>query len=247
MSGQTITDYARTLCGSHYLLGSGGDCPGEGNGAAYRRRSVALAPAPARAEAPAVFAGQIGDKVKPCVCAGRFRKIPGGRYAYSTDDDYQRYMKTLQGTPESTWQPFFGRFSPRLVRGVELEYDGIDNNNRIVWGEDCRHVRHFDCISFINFVMSEKTSLQWSFDIVSLDKGLAPTTEVPLNGPPVAGDILLKGTHHIGFLCEDDYIVQAECHATGVHDDEQYKRVLKPDDSHKPDWTKRLRVLDRYL
>jgi len=42
MSGEAITDYARTPCGTRCLLGSGGDRPGEGNGDAYRRGGVAV-------------------------------------------------------------------------------------------------------------------------------------------------------------------------------------------------------------
>ena len=80
--------------------------------------------------------------------------------------------------------------TPRVVRGT-----GVPAANKIVWGENCTGVRHFDCISFINYVLSETTMIPdskngWSGDIKQWSRMW--TTDVPLTDPAVAGDILIR-------------------------------------------------------
>ena len=81
------------------------------------------------------------------------------------------------------------------MKGKNLEAD----NNRIVWGEDCRGVRHFDCVGFVNFVLNVTTGQQWTFNISQYGAGITSATSVPLDSPPEDGDILVLGTEHIGF------------------------------------------------
>ena len=160
MGAQAIIDFARQLKGSHYLWGSGGDTPGGNNGVWYRPQSVTLAPSSLDPAAPAVFAAQC-DKDGHFVCAGRFKKISGGRYAHPADPDLQNYLAGLQNLQsQDTWQPYYLYFSPRLVQGRN-----VSNNGRIVWGQDCRGMRHFDCISFVNCVLSVATRPNWSYSI----------------------------------------------------------------------------------
>jgi len=48
---------------------------------------------------------------------------------------------------------------------------------------------------------------------------------VPLDrhaNPPADADILVRGTEHIGLLCADGRVVQAEDHKTGVHANDFY-------------------------
>jgi cell wall-associated NlpC family hydrolase len=214
---QSIINFARTLIGSHYLWGSGGSTPGNKDGVWYRQDAVTKAPSSTKPDSPSIFTAQCNIDGH-YVCAGRFDKIRGGRYAKATDADLKTYLAGLANLPfEEQWCPYFTSFSPRVVRGSNVSNDG-----RIVWGEDCRNVRHFDCISFVNYVLSRKTVAYWSSDIDHYKEAGSQTTKVEMTDPVFPGDILLRGSTHIGFLCENGRVIQAEDHATGVHEDELY-------------------------
>jgi hypothetical protein len=247
MSRQSIIDYALQFLGSHYLHGSCGDTPEYDDGVWYNTTSVVIGPPSTDVNDPKIFAAQLHkDQVARYglyVCAGRFEKIWGGRYAISTDPDLQEYLNSLEAKPQCLWEPFHLKFSPRTIRGANIGPtwdDPVGNNGRTVWGEDCRHKRHFDCVSFVNYVLSYTTTRKWGFAIVDYAKASADFfTEITKTDPAVAGDILLRGSTHIGFLAANDHVVQAQQHDAGVHADEGYN-------SGKT-WSKRLRVLDQFI
>ncbi len=242
MSGQTIVDFARTLIGSHYIWGAAGDVPGKDNGAPYRRSSVQIDTPSLRLDSPSVFAAQChqDQKFGKFVCAGRFAKPGfGGRYASTTDRDYIDYLEGLKRIPQAAWQPFYLVYSPRKVQG-----GNVSNNGLIVWGEDCRNKRHFDCIGFINYVLSYTTTVKNAgFSIKQFRDGQTMTQEIkPMNAARVPGDIVVRGYDHIGFLTEkggETYVIQAQDHTSDVHEDEKY--------DGGGTWDLRLRVLDMYM
>ncbi len=224
---------SRQLKGSHYLWGSGGDSPLDRNGVFYKRNSVTYVPPSTKVAAPMVFAAQC-DWAGHYVCAGRFAKIPGGRYADPSDWDLGNYLSGLENLPQEMWRPFCGCFSPRVVRGKNVSNDG-----RIVWGEDCRGVRHFDCISFVNFVLTGTTKPDWAYSIPQYNSNASGlTASVGLKDPAVPGDILLRNEEHIALLCENNFVIQAQDHANGVHEGERFEPKK---------WTARFRVLDSQL
>jgi cell wall-associated NlpC family hydrolase len=234
MSRQAIIDFASTLVGSHYLWGSTGDTPERDNGAWYETSSVAIAPASTDPNTPAIFAAQC-KRSGFYVCAGRFEKIYGGRYATSIDPDLQGYLTDLKNLYPSIWEPFHLIYSPRVMHGANI---GV-NDGRIAWGEDCRGKRHFDCVSFVNYVLSATTKTSWGFDILQYAAEPAKfVTSIAVTEAPVAGDIILKGHGHIALLCADNHVIQAEQHDTGVHADAVY---------NSGSWTQRLRVLDSFI
>ncbi len=131
-----------------------------------------------------------------------------------------------------------------MVRGA-----GVPSAGKIVWGENCTVVRHFDCISFINYVLGETTKIPgqqngWSGNIKQWSE--MSTTDVPRSAPNVAGDILIryydddKGRHfsHIAFLDDNGFVVQAEMASAGVHADEPYNS------NH---WKMRRRLENQYV
>ena len=193
--------------------------------------------APSRCDddnAPLVFAAWLNveqSKKYGCyVCAGRFMRFAKGA-ASVVDPEYLKYMDYLRNTPEQNWQPYQGQLSPRLAAG------NIGANHlRPVWGEDCRNKRHFDCDSFVNYVLTKTTKKPWGFTQPQYMTMSRPDywTEVDRTAPPADGDILLR-VDHVALLAADNHVVQAQQHDTGVHADEPYSAGS---------WTKRLHPVD---
>ncbi len=194
---EAIVAFARQFVGSHYLWGAGGATPGAYDGAPYRRggvwweRNSLDLPRPSiwAAATDVAFDGQF-------VCAGRYKKIHGGRPAYPTDWDLQNYLEELKQDYSLPWKPFCNYFTPRVIQGSNIEPK--TEIGRLVWGEDCRGKRHFDCISFVNFVLTYTTRAPtlpgappgWSNDIGLWFRNTQP---VRLTDSPVPGDILFRG------------------------------------------------------
>ena len=153
MGAQWVIQYARKFIGSHYLWGSAGATPMGQDGAWYRLGSVGLDQASTDPIKPSVFAATC-DVSGHFVCAGAFRRVPGGRTADPGDWDLRNYLSQLDSCNSSDdWTPYYGKFTPRVVQGYN-----VSDNGRIAWGEDCRYRRHFDCIGFVNFVLSATTN-----------------------------------------------------------------------------------------
>lgn len=179
---QNIIDYARTFVGSHYLWGAGGATPGAQDGAWYRPGSVPFARASTDPRHPTIFAAQC-DAQGHYVCAGRYKKIPGGREAGR--EELAKYLAELDEMHPMLWRPFYKYFSPRMIEGWN-----VDEKGKIVWGEDCLGKRHFDCISFINYVLTATTPTQWSANI---EQVFNSTEEVKPGDPSVPVTFFLSG------------------------------------------------------
>lgn len=177
------------------------------------------------------------------VCAGRYLKAGG--HITSGDDVAVANLRSQYGNGLlAQWDSIRLRLTPRIVQGT-----GVPSAGKLVMGENCYGVRHFDCISFINYVLSETTKIPdqkngWSASIDMWAQNW--TTDVPLTDPKVSGDLLIRcsddatGRHfsHIAFLDDDGSIVQAEMASAGVH----------ADDSYSPSaWQIRRRLEDRYI
>lgn len=228
---QLIIHAARKHLGAHYLWGSGGARPGVSDGAWYRAGDVDLQSPSLNPSSPAVFAA-VCSKDGVHVCAGRYLGIQGGRQTSRDAVDLKSYLDSLSKLPQTMWLPYYSYFSPRNVVGHT-----IDDAPKIVWGEDCRGTRHFDCISFINYVLTESTQPFWSADIKQMHLPQSGTVSVDMNATPVDGDILFRGNQHIAFLCANGRVIQAEDHSHGVHENEKY---------HAVHWSERRRVADSF-
>jgi hypothetical protein len=244
---ELATGFAEDGC--HYLWGACGATPGGSEGSRQRPGSVALV-VPARTDPtnPAVFAAACAvDGMN--VCAGRFDAdhggIEGGRPANPSDEDLITYLKGLADQDESAWEPYCDYFSPRMaIEKGKAPY--------LVWGEDCRDIRHFDCVGLVNYcydtAMAERVS-QWAGRNwqLSIDQYLSPNsgTFAVSDGSLLAGDILTIGNHHIGLYVGDGdggpdnlgTVVQAEQTSTG----------LQIRDYNPATWTSRRRLADQYL
>lgn len=241
-SRKAITTFARTFIGSHYLWGSAGAFPGQLNGARYRHGSVPWNAASLHLADLSICAAKC-DVQGHYVCAGRFQKA-GGHAVSDTDVALNNFLSFFGSAALAEWESMLLRLTPRVVRGA-----GVPSAGKIVWGENCTGIRHFDCISFINYVLTETTispdkDKGWTAAIEHWSRMW--TTDVPLTAPNVAGDILIrynddeKGRHfsHIAFLDDNGFVVQAQMASTGVHADERYEPST---------WQIRRRLENQYL
>ena len=252
--GRKLIHAARSYVDCHYLNGAYGARPmatvdADGGGAPNRPGGVVLIADPKRLD-PAVTDQSKAIAVKAatmtvkeyCVCAGRYAKA-GGSKAGAADDDLLRYLGTLGNDPQK-WPMQAGLLTPRRVYGQR-------QGGALVWGEDCSGIRHFDCITYVNYCMSEVDKpTTYSIDMWSgapeqnarNDKELkeamnkqvwtSPFTgrkvyRLPnLSVRPQDGDILvgLKGVNpqHIGIVAKNGTIYQAASTNEGVHADKTF-------------------------
>lgn len=240
---KSITTFARTFLGTHYLWGSAGAAPGLLNGARYRPGSVFGNEASLKPADLSVSAAKC-DVAGHYVCAGRFEKC-GGHIAGDDDPALTQLRSQYANGLLAQWDSRPHTLTPRIVRGT-----GVASADKIVWAENCYGIRHFDCIGFINYVLGETTKIPdqktgWSG---SIDQWASMwSTDVTLTDAAVAGDILIrydeddahvKHFHHIAFLDDDGIIVQAEMASAGVHADEHFAASR---------WQMRRRLLDQYI
>jgi NlpC/P60 family len=223
---ELATDFADDHC--HYVWGACGATPGGQDGSRGRPGQVNLV-TPARTDPanPAVFAACCGvDGMM--VCAGRYDEanggIEGGRPANPSDADLIAYLSGLDATDADSWEPYFDWFSPRIaIEKGKPPY--------LVWGEDCRDIRHFDCVGLVNYcydtamaeLVPQWADRPWHLSIAQYNDPISGTFPVS-NGSLIAGDILTRGNHHIGLYVGDGdgspdnpgTVVQAEQTSTGL-------------------------------
>lgn len=135
---------------AHYLNGSDGGHPGMKDG--FKGRDVKLVERGDFGKV-AVHTATYSNKS----CTGRYDKV-GGYIFKPNSEELQRLEKYCEkniasGKSPQFWEPFENGLYPRKYKPVKGE--------AIYLGEDCRNIRHFDCINFVNWVL--KTALQKSF------------------------------------------------------------------------------------
>jgi hypothetical protein len=244
---ELATDFADEGC--HYLWGACGATPNGNEGSRHRPNAVRLVnPAWTDPANPAIFAACCSvDGMN--VCAGRYDEsnggIEGGRTANSWDPDLVTYLSELDALDVESWEPYFDYFTPRMV---------IEKGKApyLVWGEECRDVRHFDCVGLVNYcydtamaeMVPQWADRHWHLSIAQYNDPISGTYPVS-DGSLIAGDILTRGNHHIGlYVGEGDgspgnpgTVVQAEQTSTG----------LQVRDYVSPTWDARRRLADGLL
>ncbi|MGB8473649.1 MAG: hypothetical protein WCE61_06130 [Candidatus Acidiferrum sp.] len=244
-SRKYITNVARTFIGCHYLWGSGGGFPGHPSPALNLHGPVTWARPSMQTADLALYAAQC-DSQGHYVCAGRCKKAHG-HVVGNSDVNLEHFLKSFANLQEALWACWYMRLTPRRVLG-----DGVPIANSIAFAENCLDVRHFDCISFINYVLNQTTSTPdpkygWTGSIQLWVEQSSWSTEVKLEGASVAGDILIRWWDdktgkrhysHIAFLDDDDHVVQAQEAIMGVHADDTYV---------PSSWQMRRRLPEKYL
>lgn len=232
--GSKVIDVARGLIGCHYINGAYGATPGRNDGCPCRPGGVNLIADPnrlnpAKGATPnkdlAVWAAEMHIK-QYCVCGGNYASYPGGRAASPADPDLVTYLESLKGEPPATWPYYYGTFTPRRAFGP-----GISASGKLVWGQSCKGIRHFDCVGFISYCYWKATG-----NVVQLDirawrnpsmggtvfnlkpEKKADGTERPASQPAglMDADIIIKADHHIAFVTAQGAIFEAQDSHLGV-------------------------------
>jgi hypothetical protein len=219
------TAYAEVLAGSHYLNGTDGGHPTE-NGApanGLRERKIALIQHRDK-HSIAVDTAKYSDRF----CQGRYAECGGYELDIGNKDSLDYFID--QCCPPSQWG--FG-LTPRSV-----------NWTKVIVGESCRGKRHFDCIFFVNWVLTRALMRPAIFSL-SINQWanpeVAPVTVLKKDKLAVGslrdGDIFLKtsGQQHIGFLTSGGNVIHASSMSRGVVMDamklDKYDHVVRLKDS----------------
>ena len=211
--------------GAHYVWGSAGATPGGAEGTRRRPGDVFLEPARLAPGSPSVFAAACSVSGRH-VCAGRYQNevLGGGRPAAADDADLVAYLASLEDRDETEWEPYYELYTPRVT-----------DSGLIVWGEDCRGRKHFDCVGLINWCAENAVDRRYpiSYEISQWASNISGTKAVLLTEEIMHGDILIRSEPpdhpfcHIGMLAIDPLtgfqgVVEAASSELGVIKTEGY-------------------------
>jgi len=219
---------------SHYLWGTAGNRPNWGDGnpgggktMAARMRDYSLDPkATAREKVLAVCMAVQNRFDGYNTCAGRSRMYAAEK------PDLDAFLKSCQDaidkgiTDQTEWT---GAGSKKNLFPRKYHFRGaLKNSGKVVWGESCDDVHHFDCVGLVNYCYA-KHWYQTGFGLSisqyrNANQGTSPVTK---DKDRKDADILIKPSNgHIAMLCsigDDWYVVQASDTDIGLNDDHPYR------------------------
>jgi hypothetical protein len=211
----------------HYINGGYGAMPGRNDGLPIPGRAIELIadehhlepklnPSNKKANL-AVNAATMTIKTY-CVCAGNYATL-GGHPTTETAPDLLDYLDSLKGKPPSSWPNHQARFTPRRTFGPGQ--NGGDGGGKLVWGQPCKGIRHFDCVGFISYCYWKASGAVVQLDISAwrTPGGGRQVFDFKAGERPSAlmdGDILVKADHHIGYVSATGTIIEAQDSHLGV-------------------------------
>lgn len=234
---QQVIDTAREQvdAGAHYLWSTAGNTPGNKDGAWYRSLKAQLHPnlpdldnlgqdrnraaSKFNVHAPMLFAafadtsdygllactGRAGAVTAPLALAAMNSNIGEAldlKWKNLTDDQLDELQGNAGDTASFRW--------PR-------PNSSLNNNSphhSTVWGESCVDVRHFDCIGFVNWCLSEVLTQPVHYGIGNF-VAKSVGTAIPLPKAQL-GDIVTIGADHIGVVSENGTVIEARDAVSGV-------------------------------
>jgi hypothetical protein len=220
--------YREVLAGSHYLMGADGGVPasnGEGGGG-LKGRKIKLLNIKEK-DSIAIETAKYGSYL----CHGRMSKVGGYELNMGKKENLYDYIK--QYCPEETW--CYG-MTPRSK-----------NWTTVMVGESCAGKRHFDCIFFVNWVLTNAlmrpTRVTYNINQWSNSK-IAPVQVLDKDkigpGDILDADIFLNldsSPQHIGFFAAGGMKI----HASGAN------RGVITGDYDKSSFTHIVRLRDSFL
>ncbi|MBK8344719.1 MAG: C40 family peptidase [Bacteroidetes bacterium] len=200
--------------GAHYLWGSAGDIP-ELESSGLSQPSIKQYPPNSGNELqiahiydqnqvtnnqqPNILAAETSVGNKKYICAGSYNSLGGPVVDFSNPEDANQlaeYLSALDGIAPSEWQIERLGFTPRM------------HNSKVVWGQNCCGVRHFDCVGLVNYCVTKALGRLVIYEIHDWAVANSGTINVAKDAPPANGDLLFLGTgpnyHHIALLYADD-------------------------------------------
>ncbi|MCG3193539.1 MAG: hypothetical protein DIJKHBIC_02792 [Thermoanaerobaculia bacterium] len=215
-----IIHFARSLVGCHYLNASEGNTPGGGADGLTTRVLKDLDDVSWKHFAIHTAA------TSTLGCTGRYKTAGGYKLEVDGDGDpkdsamrkkLETYHADLNCTakPPSQWPSFDGGgLFPRRLK----------KNGTIYVGESCKGIRHFDCISFINYCLVKSLGKGWKQSIDKIDKGgntheQFTVFQAPFPTSFMNADILLRLSpegDHIAFVTENRILIHAAEASRGV-------------------------------
>lgn len=226
--GRRVIAIAQKLVGSHYINGGYGATPGSNDGCPCRSGGIGLIADEGNLEPKlnsgnkkanlAVNAATMSIKTY-CVCAGNYATFPGGRETTAGASDLVDYLDSLKGKAPASWQNYAEHYTPRRTFGPGQ--NGGDGNGKLVWGQSCKGIRHFDCVGFISYCYWKASGSVMQLDISAWRKP-SPGRQVfdfKSGERPSAlmdGDILVKADHHIGYVSATGTVIEAQDSHLGV-------------------------------
>lgn len=222
--------------GAHYLWSTAGNTPGNKDGAWYRPEKAQLHPdvpdldefnngnrngaaTKYNIHTPMIFTafantsdfgllacgGRAGVFNGPLALADMNANISKAldlKWKSLTDDQIEELM-------ENATEPYTYRW-PRPNSSL--------NNNSLhhstIWGESCVGSRHFDCIGFVNWALSTVLNKPIQYGIGNF-LAKAVGTPVPISKAE-ACDIVTIGGEHIGWVTENNTVIEAKDIVSGV-------------------------------
>lgn len=208
--------------GCHYLTESAGAVPGESD--RWRGRSVRLAESADWSELgihTAVYQSGAGGR-GPMGCAGRYSHAEVNGIVIpprtALEQEVRDYLEANSALPFDQWPKFQGRGFPRKAWNQERR------QYFYVVGEDCRNKKHFDCILFVNWVISEVMGRPITFNDRQWQNPRVAPVSVSDRSELVArdmmaGDMVLRdggSINHMAFCDGEGNLVEAAGAASGV-------------------------------
>ena len=249
-----LADFAVELAkqGCHYVTGGYGATPDRSDGHPKRTSNAALVKPSFSSSDPAILAAKISGK-RICKGRYKNGAVNGSHNPNKAQlGRYLDWIKDLDsaGVAPKAWMGFktFERFeddpkgSARIgamgslssraqayiewhaTRKVMPDVYPRKVGSQIILGEDCSKRRHFDCIGFVNYCISEVWKSGWMFgyDQYKDKPKICNASEVKLGSGLKNGDLVLrdpKGSNpfHIGLVCNNgSSVVNAKGSSVGM-------------------------------
>jgi hypothetical protein len=235
--GSKVIAIARGLIGSHYINGAYGATPGNSDGCPCRPGGVNLVADPGRLDPAranpenrnlAVLAAEMFIK-QYCVCGGNYASmVPRGQEVSPTDPGLVAYLQSLKDKSPSEWPNYLTYYTPRRAYGPA---QGGGLGGKLVLGQPCKGVRHFDCVGFISYCYWKASGNVVQLDISAWRTPNMAGKVYDLQGDPKAkppipperpaalmdADIIIKKDHHIAFVDANGTIFEAQDTHLGVN------------------------------
>ncbi len=236
--------------GAHYINGADGgitgmNTPGEAGGGLDSSRKIVEIEDHSWNNL-AVHAAMYGQSV----CKGRYAAVGG--YVFM-DDTKPVSTKIKKLSPPGAFAKLKDEYVEELKTipvglGKDFDHTGLYprrgrsmTGDSIYLGEDCRGKRHFDCIFFVNWVLTTVLQRVFWFNISQYQNGVAGgAKKKPTETPIRNADIVTKLTDdhkHIGFLTAWGSVIHARMPELGVQ--------VSP--FNPKDWTGLCRLSDKTL